>query len=112
MMKFTSLCLISALWILLARTTPGEASADQEALISCMKIKRQAPYLNLKCEELLKRHEGLEALEDNEAMLLSSAPIAIKTGNLRHEDIDADEADGIRELSLSEMKNTKKVSLD
>lgn len=101
-MKFTSFLLISAFWILCAGTTLGHGSSAQEALISCMKIKRQAPYLNLKCEELLKKHEEYETL----FQLPDS--ISFKTNNLRQE--VGDEANGIKELSLSEITNTKKVS--
>lgn len=102
MMKFASLCLFSTLWILFASNTPYQSNPHQDALISCLKIRRQTPHLNLKCEDLLHADEEQEI----------GKPFIpfIYTANTDQSETNISNGKGdIRVLSLNDFNSTKQV---
>ena len=86
-MKFIQLYLILIVFTLSVLSSSLSPLERQESLISCLKLKKQAPYLNLNCGNLLE-----SSLEEN--------------GN----DFKVENGSQIYQLSLDELKaNTRKI---
>ena len=86
-MKFIQLYLILIVFTLSVLSSALSPLERQESLISCLKLKKQAPYLNLNCGNLLE-----SPLEEN--------------GN----DFKVENGSQIYQLSLDELKaNTRKI---
>ena len=86
-MKFIQLYLILIVFTLSVLSSALSPLERQESLISCLKLKKQAPYLNLNCANLLE-----SPLEEN--------------GN----DFKVENGSQIYQLSLDELKaNTRKI---
>ena len=86
-MKFIQLYLILIVVTLSVLSSALSPLERQESLISCLKLKKQAPYLNLNCGNLLE-----SPLEEN--------------GN----DFKVENGSQIYQLSLDELKaNTRKI---
>lgn len=102
MMRFASLCLFSALWVLFATDAPYESNPNQEALISCLKLRRQTPHLNLKCEDLLL-HSG----NKNEIGRPIIPLIYAKTQQKEPNEYISKE--NILELTVNDLNSTKNV---
>ena len=90
-MKFIQLYLVCTVIILQIIYSRLSLSERQESLISCLKLKKQAPYLNLNCGNLL----------DNSAMQMENQKIEQEKDEL---------IKNVKPFSLDELKaNTKKI---
>lgn len=90
-MKFIQLYLVCTVIILQIISSRLSLSERQESLISCLKLKKQAPYLNLNCGNIL----------DNSAMQMENSKIEQEKDEF---------IKNVKPFSLDELKaNTKKI---
>ena len=58
-MRFVQIILICLIIIVLSNTSSNELTEEQEqSLNACLKLKIQAPYLNLKCENIIENNNS------------------------------------------------------
>ena len=92
-MRFVQIILICLIIIVLSNTSSNELTEEQEqSLNACLKLKIQAPYLNLKCENIIENNNS----ELNKVKNLR------KKGNIKQQ---------FRTISFEDIKaNTKKIN--
>lgn len=99
-MRFTILIPVSLIILVLSNTSFNKISEKKEkSLNACLKLKKQAPFLNLNCENILENN--LYEQERNNFTI-------IKINNLRKKE---NFTHNFRTISFEDIKaNTKKIN--
>jgi alanyl-tRNA synthetase len=97
-MRFTQLILVCLIILVFSNTSSNEITEEQEkSLSACLKLKKQAPYLNLKCENILEKNISEEKQNITD----------FKSDNLREDN----STENFRTISFEDIKaNTKKIN--